>query len=498
MAPLPPPLEDIAPALRALDIEPGEYELWNSDLSDITDLEPDNSNLGPPTHVKQPIETVKQPVETEDGKCMGVKPPRNRGKPRNNKSHTRTKDSQTVHSQERAAKLQEQERRVEELEKAQNQLKLLSPHGNVPVRGQGSTYPQCEAQHGNPCQTRFLRFPFINITSIVAQLLARSWWPMFQTAAQPIYNILIKSVPEVPMPQRVYYGQLYDFCCKPPRPSICQLHAQMWSQTNGPARRLTLATPGFTTSLALNLVILHNKCGVYYLATPTMTPLDSNVELAPMRPNPDYQMPYKPTFAKPTEHLALARACIHVMHFPSFWAGMCMECQRRPLSCWTFKLKHSTTKHLEFKSTGAAIEPELDQLLKTKPLLSRENIEDVMQCLPPLIEKISKLRSFDGWACTLDDCPYISRDADKTKHCNKVHNSKFYQGIQWTEPCKIQSLCPDGKKHIFRVHPILDAVKLGNSFLKFLQLTQDNPIFEAHLWPVRVQGYSLPHLTSLV
>ncbi|KAJ7436546.1 hypothetical protein FB451DRAFT_1193843 [Mycena latifolia] len=192
-----------------------------------------------------------------------------------------------------------------------------------------------------------------------------------------------------------------------------------------------------------------------------MTPLDSDVELAPMRLNPYYQMPYKPTFAEPTKHLALARASIHVMHFPSFWAD----------------LKHSTTKHLEFKSTGVEIEPELDQLLKTKPLLSRENIEDMMQCLPPLIEKISKLCSFDGWACTLDDCPYISRDADKTKHCNEVHNSKFYQGIQWT-------------------------VKLGNSFLKFLQSTQDDPIFEAQLKlslvPVRVQGYSLPHLTSLV
>ncbi|KAJ7488555.1 hypothetical protein B0H11DRAFT_2406640 [Mycena galericulata] len=259
------------------------------------------------------------------------------------------------------------------------------------------------------------------------------------------------------------------------------------------------------------------------------TTLDSDVALPPMTQNPS--TPYKPSLSDSTLYPALARHGISVMHFPAFWAGVCIDCgvTLNPGSPkhFGFNLRaHFKNKHSGNKLTAtdvSEIDEECARLVTTKAVLTQENAGAMVKTIPPLVEEVSWLRSRVGWACTFNGCRHVSYDSDKTRHRNAVHNGKSLRiEGEWTEACTLQSLSPSRKTLLFRVHSslTLGAVKPGNGFLEFLQSTHDDPAFEARLkpqlvitgdprqhldpfhaktlWPVRVQKYSVPDLISLV
>ncbi|KAJ7465202.1 hypothetical protein FB451DRAFT_1179379 [Mycena latifolia] len=184
-------------------------ELRSTDQSSDSDsgYNMDNNNLGHPTH-------VKQPVEREDGEVYESQALKKlRKTKKNNKSHLRTRVSRTVQSQEHAAKLQEQKRQADTLEKARDQLKL--PHSNVPVRRQGPTHPQHEAQHGINCQTPYLPWSSMG-TAMVTKV--KSTLQVVMDCGENMYPIKNNAATQLPSaPAHGSHGNHHHLSLKPHR-----------------------------------------------------------------------------------------------------------------------------------------------------------------------------------------------------------------------------------------------------------------------------------------
>ncbi|KAJ7734253.1 hypothetical protein B0H16DRAFT_1767524 [Mycena metata] len=253
-------------------------------------------------------------------------------------------------------------------------------------------------------------------------------------------------------------------------------------------------------------------------------------ELPPATQNPYDGTPYKASLSASTQYPALARWGIQAMDCPAFWVAVCIPCKLalnpKDADAFISNVKtHYTKKHnSSLKSTEVhtkQAKEEVAQLSSVKPMLTRANAAEMVPTLPPLINEVSWLQCIPGWACTFKGCRFVSRNQRKQKHWFKVHNPQLpAPGTDGTEPCTIQSLDPACHHSIFRVRPVLNAVKPGNGLLEFLKASHDDPTFEDRLrpqiaitgdprqhldalhaktlWPIRVQKYSVADLISLV
>ncbi|KAJ7194151.1 hypothetical protein GGX14DRAFT_576639 [Mycena pura] len=169
---------------------------------------------------------------------------------------------------------------------------------------------------------------------------------------------------------------------------------------------------------------------------------------------------------------------------------------------------------------SADFQEQFQSLFQAKTMLTMSNVKDMIEQLPSLIEEITSLKRWDGWACTTKNCRFLAKTRkEMSSHLTMCSKSSTNESGNF-ETCTVQSLYPTSKHYFIRVYPVLNNITPGSGFLEFLSSVEDDPTFKAQLkpelvvegdprlyldsfhaktrWPVRVQEYSVPDLLSLV